>query len=169
MPGPAGEGNGALDVLVLVYGEERIWRGINNEDEIKGGVSIRDMYMEYEKRGGQFFFFLSYICLPCMLSISKYGLSPLINRASCTVCTVALLPEPWKARSVGLMVAPEWCEGGLGVMNVEGSCVVMVLSRLCPSLLLCPFFLSDGIRLRRWAGMSLCLCLRLRLCMCLYV
>ena len=45
--------------------------------------------------------------LPCILSTSKCGRRKRINRASWTVCTVALLPEPWKARRVGFTVPGE--------------------------------------------------------------
>jgi len=43
---------------------------------------------------------------PSMLSTSNSDLITLISRANCTVCTVELLPEPWKARSVGLTPVP---------------------------------------------------------------
>jgi hypothetical protein len=45
-----------------------------------------------------------FVCIyvPSKLSISKYGLISRVSRANCTVCTVALLPEPWKASRVGL-------------------------------------------------------------------
>lgn len=58
--------------------------------------------------------------VPSRLSTLKYGLINRISRASCTVCMVALLPEPWKARSVGLMVELEEVPTGgvLGVMYV---------------------------------------------------
>lgn len=39
--------------------------------------------------------------IPSKLSTSNSDFIILISRANCTVCTVELLPEPWKARSVG--------------------------------------------------------------------
>lgn len=41
--------------------------------------------------------------LPSRLSTSKCPLITLINLANWTVCTVALLPEPWKASNVGFI------------------------------------------------------------------
>jgi hypothetical protein len=57
--------------------------------------------------------------VPCKLSISKYGLRKRDNRANCTVCTVALLPEPWNASKVGF-TGPvfEPLGGSLGVRYV---------------------------------------------------
>jgi hypothetical protein len=46
-----------------------------------------------------------------MLSISKSFLKCFVNLANCTVWTVLLLPEPWKARSVGLTLLPDPREG----------------------------------------------------------
>jgi hypothetical protein len=56
---------------------------------------------------------------PWRLSISKCGLRKRVRRASWTVCTVALLPEPWKASKVGL-TGPlfEPLGGSLGVRYV---------------------------------------------------
>jgi hypothetical protein len=50
-----------------------------------------------------------------------------IRRASCTVWTVALLPEPWKARRVGFMLLyGEPFGGSLRVMYVGFCCEAMV-------------------------------------------
>lgn len=51
----------------------------------------------------------------------KCGLITRISRASCTVCIVALLPEPWNASRVGFVVFPDVAPGGgvPGVIYVE--------------------------------------------------
>lgn len=52
---------------------------------------------------------------PSRLSIVQYGFSTRFRRANCTVWIVALLPEPWKARRVGLTLS---CGGESAVGSV---------------------------------------------------
>ena len=61
---------------------------------------------------------------PSKLSTSNWSLITLIKRANCTVCMVALLPEPWKASRVGLTgpLDVEPFGGSLGVMYVAFCC-----------------------------------------------
>jgi hypothetical protein len=65
--------------------------------------------------------------VPCRLSISKWGFRNRDKRANCTVCTVALLPEPWNASIVGF-TGPVFERFGasLGVMYVGVWLVVIV-------------------------------------------
>jgi hypothetical protein len=74
------------------------------------------------------------IYIPSRLSTSKCGLSKRIRRASWTVCTVPLLPEPWKARRVGFMgLGDEGCACSAVVMyvgvSVEDMFVVDIVQR----------------------------------------
>ena len=59
----------------------------------------------------------------------KYGLTTLISLDSCTLWIIALLPEPWKARSVGLTEPPA-PEEALDVMNVKSCCDIVILWKL---------------------------------------
>jgi hypothetical protein len=70
----------------------------------------------------------SLVDLPSRLSTSKRSLITLINLASWIVCTVALLPEPWKASNVGFTSPPQPAILGivLGVMYV--------LFSVCPAI-----------------------------------
>lgn len=51
--------------------------------------------------------------------MSKCSFNTRFRRASCTVWIVALLPEPWKARSVGLTGPPELAISGGSVLCVK--------------------------------------------------
>lgn len=71
------------------------------------------------------------VCIPSRLSTSKWSLITLISLASWIVCTVALLPEPWKASSVGFTGPPMPASLGamLGVMYVLFSVCAAILAR----------------------------------------
>jgi hypothetical protein len=73
-----------------------------------------------------------------ILSISKSFFKCRDNLANCTVCTVLLLPEPWKARRVGLTLPLDPAR----VLGVDEVVIYVVLVASLEAIICCVLWLG---------------------------